>query len=272
MARPCKSAARITRCAEARGAIGRAGRACLHLSTAASCQRHSAASRKMGCSTLQTGTRPSRSSPGSTPQLGSHAPSPLDAVSAWPWISGRTSSSARRELIYDQIRTLPTTAHSPATCLNVSGVCVKGAIQRDGWKLVVGPEPQNTWNGWFSPNASVPFNTSAFDATKCPADTPCLFNLDQDLTEHTDVSAAHADVVASLLARFVHVASVAYHPPLQNPAADLSGYCAAVRRNGNFVGPWMSAPNEQTGGHAGADVSSWSDLSLSTLWSHGAMQ
>ena len=32
--------------------------------------------------------------------------------------------------------------------------CVQGALQADGWKLVVGPELQNSWFGWFSPNVT----------------------------------------------------------------------------------------------------------------------
>ena len=68
------------------------------------------------------------------------APSPLDAVDAWPWISGVSDSSSRHELIYDH-HMYPTSQ----SCLNVTtkragAGCLYGAIQRDGWKLILGTE------------------------------------------------------------------------------------------------------------------------------------
>ena len=187
------------------------------------------------------------------------APAPLDSISAWPWISGREIASSRREIVYDHRLRRPTASDTPSSCLNISGLCARGAIRVDGWKLVIGPEAQNGWYGWFSPNASVPFNKTAYTATQCDANAPCLFNLDMDETEHRDVALAHPEVLAPMRARFVEIAGE-HHPPLENPNVDLSGYCEAVERNGNFVGPWMSVPNKQTGGHAGAVVASWRDV------------
>jgi arylsulfatase I/J len=179
-----------------------------------------------------------------------NAPAALDGVSAWPWISGATQHSSRKELVYDH--RMFENASSPRTeCMvvdtkRVGKACVSGALQRDGWKLVVGPEAQNGWFGWFSPNVSVPLNKSspAVVDKACLPGAPCLFNLNLSMTEHHNVAAANPEVVLSLLAR-MKVLAEEYHPPVNNPPLDLSGYCAAVALNGNFVGPWMARPNSE---------------------------
>ena len=140
-----------------------------------------------------------------------HAVAPSDSISAWPWLSGRAATSARAELVYDHnMFELAQGAAKPCLVLNYSGEarCARGALQRDGWKLVVGPEAQASWFGWFSPNASNPVNRSSPSVTAqaCFPDAPCLFNLNASMTEHGDVSAAHPDVVAALLRRFRELA------------------------------------------------------------------
>ena len=80
-------------------------------------------------------------------------------------------------------------------------------------------------------------------AQACFSDAPCLFNLNDSMTEHDDVSAAHPDVVAALLRRFRELAGQ-YHPPRKDPPLDLGGLLAAVDANGGFVGPWMREPVE----------------------------
>eukprot|EP00937_MAST-01D_sp_MAST-1D-sp2_P004643 g4643.t1 len=192
------------------------------------------------------------------------AVAPLDGVDAWPWLSGARPASARSELVYQHLQHNVTAAGGCAAAKggwgvrDASGLCSKGALRVDDgaggrWKLVVGPEAQNGWYGWYSPNASVPFNQTAFAVQRCHP-TPCLMDLNASATEHEDVAARHPDVAARLLRRFVAIGA-GYHPPLANPKLDLSGYCAAVARNGNFVGPWLRAPNGQTGGHAGWNAS-----------------
>ena len=180
---------------------------------------------------------------------------PLDGVDAWTWLSGAQPQSDRRELVYMHLQNSGVPDSVTGACdtgmQTEGGVCARGALQQDGWKLVVGPEAQNSWYGWYSPNASVPFNKTAFAETACHP-VPCLMNLGS-MTEHEDVAAAHPAVVARLTSRFVALGAT-YHPPMANPALDLSGYCAAVARNGNFVGPWMRSPNNQTGGHAAWDA------------------
>ena len=102
------------------------------------------------------------------------------------------------------------------------------------------------WYGWFSPNVSYPLNKSSPEVTQheCSAAAPCLYNLNASITEHDDVAASNPLVVKALVARMVEVAEE-YHPPQKNPPVDLDGYCAAVHRNDNFVGPWMKKTNTQ---------------------------
>jgi len=172
-----------------------------------------------------------------------NANSPLDSIDAWPWLSGQQLHSDRNEVVFDHHMFHAATAD----CLNVSGRCLQGAIMRDGMKLVVGPETQNDWFGWFSPNATQPVNASSpsVKTPACAMPSPCLYNISNDMTEHEDLAASHPDVVSQLLRRFVELAD-SYHPPQTNPKEDLDGYCKAVAVNRGFVGPWMREPNAAT--------------------------
>lgn len=118
-------------------------------------------------------------------------------------------------------------------------------MQVDGWKLIVGAERQNGWFGWFSPNVSNPINrTSPVITAPACEQRPCLFNLNTSITEHEDVARHQPDVVQRLLARFRELTHE-YHPPQRNPSPDLDGYCAAIKLNGGFVGPWQEVANEE---------------------------
>eukprot|EP01047_Picozoa_sp_COSAG01_P034050 COSAG01_NODE_2537_length_7450_cov_5.509411_3_plen_258_part_00 len=182
-----------------------------------------------------------------------NAPSPLDGMDAWAWISGRVPHSSRTELVYDHhmFRNVSTNASQPCHVAHLASGearCVQGAMQRDGWKIVVGPERQNSGFGWFSPNVTANISKTSPEMldTECGLPrTPCLFNLNgSGMTEHKDVSAQHPDIVRALLTRFLAIGQE-YHPPQKNPPVDLSGYCSAVAANDNFVGPWMNQTDSQ---------------------------
>jgi arylsulfatase A-like enzyme len=168
-----------------------------------------------------------------------NAPSPIDGLDAWPWISGSQPYSNRQELVYAHGMFKNASAPHTPPCMNISGQCLEGAIQRHGWKLIVGPTEQAGWFGWFSPNVTHPINkTSPVVTTKACYPDPCLYNLNESMTEHDDVAAQNPEVMASLVQRFKDLAKT-YHPPIKNPKVDLSGYCKAVELNNGFVGPWM---------------------------------
>eukprot|EP00039_Didymoeca_costata_P030846 m.31698 g.31698 ORF g.31698 m.31698 type:complete len:644 (+) comp8339_c0_seq1:63-1994(+) len=178
-----------------------------------------------------------------------HAVAPLDGVNAWPWISGTQQESNRVDMVYDHrmyVNYSDPKRTKPCYTVNKTDGphCVSAAVQRNGWKLVVGPEPQNGWFGWFSPNVSDPVNKSSpviTDEDCYPM--PCLFNLNASITEHEDVAAQNPAIVKTLL-QWVDDLAYEYHPPMNNPAIDLDGYCAAINLNKGFVGPWMKEPNQ----------------------------
>eukprot|EP00041_Stephanoeca_diplocostata_P036965 m.1375855 g.1375855 ORF g.1375855 m.1375855 type:complete len:654 (+) comp24961_c0_seq4:97-2058(+) len=178
-----------------------------------------------------------------------NAVAPLDGISAWPWISGQQPHSDRHEIVYSH-RMFENASIPDKVCHRIktsSGVrCAAGAIQIDGWKLIVGPIPQASWFGWFSPNISSPINKSSpiVRDTTCLPGAPCLYNLNASMTEHEDVADQNPDVLAAMLRRFDELAEE-YHPPIKNPPIDVDGYCGAIARNKNFVGPWMQVPLDQ---------------------------
>ncbi len=176
---------------------------------------------------------------------------PLDSVDAWPWLSGSTAESARTEMVLDHRMFLNATrqqgkchvvrvSRGKGGTAGVGDICLSAALRQRQWKLVLGPEHQNGWYGWFSPNVTDPVTRTSPSITSidCYPD-PCLFDLSADSGEHHDVAPAHPDVVAAMMRRLEDIAEDEYHPPIENPPVDLQGYCAAVAANGNFVGPWM---------------------------------
>ena len=116
---------------------------------------------------------------------------------------------------------------------------VTGAIRVGDWKLMVGAQPQATWFGAFSPNAT--FNSTAANVQGCVY-APCLFNISADPTEHNDLSAHFPDVVAQLLATF-HTFDQEYHgSDSKSFGGDQDGYCAAAANNSGFMVPWRERP------------------------------
>eukprot|EP00750_Incisomonas_marina_P028583 INCI6776.3.p1 GENE.INCI6776.3~~INCI6776.3.p1 ORF type:complete len:662 (-),score=84.07 INCI6776.3:69-2054(-) len=157
--------------------------------------------------------------------------SPSDSVSAWPWISGLNATSTRTDMIYDH-RMFGEDIASPG-CYVVNSTrygprCLQAALRHGDWKLVLGGEAQNGWFGWYSPNVTDPVTNKSpeFADIDCN-ESVCLFNLGNDPGEHNDVAKENPDQVAALLA-MAHAHIEDYHPPVHDPAIDLSGYCTAI--------------------------------------------
>lgn len=161
------------------------------------------------------------------------APVSVEAVDAWPWLSGANATPPRATLVLE---------HNAYT-VNTTGRY--GAMLAGDYKLLVGPkggEAQADWYGWFSPNASAPQPSIAYYA--CGNDSPaggCLFDLVRDPNETTDLSAAQPGLMASLLSQW-HAYDDSYHPPVDNPPSDEAGLCATARANDWIVAPWRAAP------------------------------
>ena len=71
----------------------------------------------------------------------------------------------------------------------------------------------------------------------CSAETPCLWDVDGDVSERHEVAAENPAVVAQMVERLrVLSAQFEVDPPLQGSNDD---FCAHVQARGGFLGPWM---------------------------------
>ena len=133
---------------------------------------------------------------------------------------------------------------------NVSALPGKasGALRLGKWKLLVGPQHQASWFGHFTPNITACGPNSSkppgkLGGGKCPAidmaactTRPCLYDVQNDKTEHVDVAQSQPEALATLLQRWQAI-SAEYHPP-PNPQTENDVYCSAIIKNRGFVAPW----------------------------------
>lgn len=105
---------------------------------------------------------------------------PIDSVDLWPLLSGANTSAPH--------------AHIPLGTDDANRT-VGGLIQGP-WKLLLGTQLWGFWQGEQFPNASTP-HTGTVGTLEC-GDGGCLFNIDDDPTEHHDVSQQHPDIVAQM--------------------------------------------------------------------------
>ena len=70
----------------------------------------------------------------------STAPTPLESVNLWPWLSGAVSESPRLDVVYDHRQT-------PAAAAAGLPANASGALRVGDWKLFVGPQKQASWFG-----------------------------------------------------------------------------------------------------------------------------
>lgn len=164
---------------------------------------------------------------------------PVDAVNLWPWLSGAVPVSPRDTLVLDH------------AMFNASEDGVRGALVQGQYKLLVGGpggEPQASWYGQFSPNATHPVANMSYAA--CGNDTPpygCVFDLAGDPGEHVDLAGDQPALLASLLATF-HSYNASFHPPNNNPPSDEAGLCATALAGDSIVAPWRAEPVPEGGG------------------------
>lgn len=130
------------------------------------------------------------------------APSPIDSVNLWPWLSGQAPSSPREVVVLDH------------NILQNNGLPAFGGVRKGNYKLLVGPQNYATWyggpeNNYFSPNQSVPNPDQAVKA--CSYAKPCVFDVVNDVTEHIDLyDTIDAAILSDLLATW-HSDDTAYH-------------------------------------------------------------
>lgn len=153
--------------------------------------------------------------------------SPVDGLNMWPWISGIESKSPRQMIVHE---------HNLYT-----GYPAWGAIRVGDYKMLMGPQNQSTWyggpeNNYFSPNVSVPEPET--DVVECSFREPCLYNIQQDPTEHVNIAGTQKDVLATMLEIWERLYSE-YHPPTDPQEEDPNGYCDGAQRNNWYVTPWV---------------------------------
>jgi arylsulfatase I/J len=180
---------------------------------------------------------------------------PVDSLNLWPYVSGQTQSSPRTEIAIGSSSCSPADPTTPA-CINdwgwgntttiVQGILVDEGEGRGIWKLLLGKSPMNGWQGPKFPNASTAkdafnFTNTVFD---CGAEG-CLFRVDQDPSEHHDLS-GHANQtarMARMMAAMVVANSTTFSPDRGEGEGDkhITEACdAAIGRYGGFFGPFLN--------------------------------
>lgn len=146
--------------------------------------------------------------------------SAIDSVSQWAALRGE-ASAPRTEIVHE-------------TVLEGGNLSV-GKLRSGKWNLYFG-NPGEKANGWYHPNGTVEPGPKTCDTGKA-----CLFDLEADVTEHTDVAAEHPDVVKELFAKLLAEAE----------CPDGQGMCELDRYSGpnsacdafdvyGAYGPWAS--------------------------------
>ena len=156
------------------------------------------------------------------------APSPIDSLNMWHYLSGNAQESPRNMIVHDHLMYTDVT---------------QGAIRNGQYKLVMMNESQAGWYGQFSPNTS--WNKDMEDIYACSVDDPCLFDLVNEATEHHDLSKELPEVTKELVELFYSF-NEEYHPPKEAPPDDKTGYCQALYAAKGFCVPWRNDTNSTT--------------------------
>jgi len=149
---------------------------------------------------------------------------PVSGVDLWPLISGKNSTSPRREVVLatsssgNQFTgdTLIQAYINASSGLKI----IAGAL---GWDAVTGPQYPNSSGSW--PN--VPKNCS-------PA---CLFNVVKDPSESFDLALSDPGAVQTMLAHMVELQRSVFSPDRGHTDNKLA--CAAAERAKGFLAPFV---------------------------------
>eukprot|EP00448_Togula_jolla_P010115 CAMPEP_0170613910 /NCGR_PEP_ID=MMETSP0224-20130122/24521_1 /TAXON_ID=285029 /ORGANISM="Togula jolla, Strain CCCM 725" /LENGTH=530 /DNA_ID=CAMNT_0010939537 /DNA_START=24 /DNA_END=1613 /DNA_ORIENTATION=- len=145
-------------------------------------------------------------------------PAPSDSINQWPYITGVYPWSLRSEIV-----------HEHRLSSNNSRV---GALRVGNWKLLVGTQYAARLYGDSLVDAD-PRKPAEFSAC---GNSPCLFDVEADPTESTDLALAHPQVLQELLHRFEEIGKD-YHVPLLTENWEYQGACDAWEKAGGFVVP-----------------------------------
>ena len=183
---------------------------------------------------------------------------PVDSVSLWPYLSGAQTVSPRTTL---PIGSTSCESGDPNDCVNDWGwgdvkTIVAGLIEDMGqqglWKLLLGEQTMDGWQGPMYPNSSTQKNDFTFTDPffgHCGA-AGCLFRIDTDPTEHHDLLGHGASPNASIVARAAAMMmklkkqnATTFSPERGPGEADkntVTASCkAALDKYGGFFGPFL---------------------------------
>lgn len=171
----------------------------------------------------------------------------LDSINVWALVSGSNVTSPRTEVPLSaataQRHNIGSGSGSGSPSYFVAG---EGLIVGT-WKLIVGPmhigpfgpKPLNKCGAMIAAG-KVGWNITVPGVPCDCGEGGCLFNLDSDPYETSDVAAANPSKVKELMDRLVEIRTTVYSPDrgALDPAA-----CAAIHGKWKgFWGPWLPAP------------------------------
>ena len=136
---------------------------------------------------------------------------PIDSINLWPWLSGKNSTAPRQELVL--------------------GKMAGGSmIAAGGFKVVLASQTPDWWYGSYAPNC-----TDGNGAHPHNCEDGCLFHIDSDAGEHTNLKASQPARFAALKARLQAEQAVRESPLSSHSGVDSagvldgdSGACAAM--------------------------------------------
>lgn len=185
-------------------------------------------------------------SPADLPAAAAGLP-PIDSVDQLPYILGRNATPPRTVVELGVPITPGVSGGGFKYNLDNGRVFVGGVVTKR-WKLLLGAQFEAVWTGPFYPNAStwqdLPVDCGGglpFPGPP-PASRPlhgCLFDMENDPTEHVNVAEANLDVVAALNATIAEaqMSVITYRHGTIDPAACAAAYNSS--RDG-VIGPWLA--------------------------------
>ena len=141
----------------------------------------------------------------------------------WPYLTGNVTSSPRTEMM---IGTEPNVGkNGPSPYWN-------GALISGDFKLILGMQSYGFWQAPVYPNATT--NHSAEHVFQC--NDGCLFNIQDDPSEYTDLSTTMPGKLKEMYALFVERNKTTFQAAKKGVDAEK---CEAyVKAHNGFLGPW----------------------------------
>ena len=148
---------------------------------------------------------------------------PIDSLNMWPLINGENLTSPRVELPVDE-----------------------NVLIQNNYKYIVNTSVNYaSWGGYLYPNSSSPKHP--IQGTELNCQDGCLFDLEQDMTEHVNIIDGNQDIAQKMDARLVELKKGYYtnnEPGVTMCPKNISMSCqcwAAYNLYGGFYGPYHTS-------------------------------